>query len=327
MNNPHTCQILVTIPECVYLLNAFFSDEAADSQKNYFLIKIKTRMLAFMLLSPNLANMWTPRIRRIILDEIHTLGSQLGGVWEQILLLARCPIIGLSATVGDAEEFNNVCLDPSSFSSLTFFSLVLQWLKSVQEMHGHQHSLVQHHHRYSHLRKFTYNIDPEAEPIDGLPSHKAGPQLRFLHPISFIRPGIKELPSDLALEAHDCATLYKAMSMHSKDPEVSKLKPTRFFKKLAEKGIFLQQKDIIRYEQELKTVLTRWLAEEDAREEDSTIRKVVKQLTDKEVGLPEPEEALENGELFSRNLVNLLADLHANGDLVSALFCGFICGY
>lgn len=61
-----------------------------------------------MLLQPNLAKLWTPRIRRIILDEIHTLGSQAGGIWEQILLLARCPIIGLSATVGDAEAFNEV---------------------------------------------------------------------------------------------------------------------------------------------------------------------------------------------------------------------------
>jgi superfamily II RNA helicase len=65
-------------------------------------------MLAFMLFSPVLAKVWTPRIKRIILDEIHTLGTQPGGVWEQIILLARCPIIGLSATVGEAEEFNEV---------------------------------------------------------------------------------------------------------------------------------------------------------------------------------------------------------------------------
>ena len=65
-------------------------------------------MLAFMMLSPELAKVWAPRIKRIILDEIHTLGSQPGGVWEQILLLSRCPIIGLSATVGDAEAFNEV---------------------------------------------------------------------------------------------------------------------------------------------------------------------------------------------------------------------------
>lgn len=65
-----------------------------------------------MLLSPPLAGLWVPRIKRfvythvlrvlfeadisprIILDEIHTIGQQEGGaVWEQIILLAPCPIM------------------------------------------------------------------------------------------------------------------------------------------------------------------------------------------------------------------------------------------
>ncbi|CAG7849772.1 Uncharacterized helicase C694.02 [Serendipita indica DSM 11827] len=273
LNNPQTCQILVTVPE----------------------------MLAFMLLSPELAKVWAPRIKRIILDEIHTLGSQPGGVWEQILLLSRCPIIGLSATVGDADAFN-------------------EWLKSVQEAHGHTHSLVQHHHRYSHLRKFMYNIDPNPDDFDGLHDHKATQQMRFLHPISFIRPGITELPSDLALEARDCATLYKAMSDHSDDPALAKLKPTKFFEKQNKAGEFLQQADVIKYEEKLKAVLTKWLKEDDAHEPTSTIQKVVKSLTDKEVGKPESEQALQNSDMFYGNLVNLLADLHAEGDLPALLF-------
>jgi ATP-dependent RNA helicase DDX60 len=81
INNPQGCQILITVPE----------------------------MAAIMLLSPPLAQTWTPRIKRIILDEIHSIGQQEGGaVWEQLLLLAPCPIIGLSATIGKAEIFNEV---------------------------------------------------------------------------------------------------------------------------------------------------------------------------------------------------------------------------
>jgi hypothetical protein len=70
-------------------------------------------MLAIMLLSPALSRVWTPRIKRldpylrtqffsltisrIILDEIHTIGQQQGGVvWEQILLLAPCPVMYVS---------------------------------------------------------------------------------------------------------------------------------------------------------------------------------------------------------------------------------------
>lgn len=140
--------------------------------------------------------------------------------------------------------------------------------------------------------------------------------MRFLHPISFIRPGIQEIPADLALEARDCATLYKAMAEHSKDPNVAKLKPTKFFEKNGEDGVFLQQRDIIKYEEALKAKLTQWLREPDAHEATSTIQKVVKSLTDKEAGTEQNEKLLQDQKFFDRNLLNLLADLHASGDLV-----------
>lgn len=40
-----------------------------------------------------------------------------GAVWEQLILMAPCPIIGLSATVGNPHDFND-------------------WLGSIQEAHG-----------------------------------------------------------------------------------------------------------------------------------------------------------------------------------------------
>jgi hypothetical protein len=40
-----------------------------------------------------------------------------GAVWEQLILMAPCPIIGLSATVGNPHDFN-------------------RWLESVQKAHG-----------------------------------------------------------------------------------------------------------------------------------------------------------------------------------------------
>lgn len=36
-----------------------------------------------MLLSPALAAVWTPRIKRIIVDEIHSISEEEGGaIWE-----------------------------------------------------------------------------------------------------------------------------------------------------------------------------------------------------------------------------------------------------
>jgi len=63
-----------------------------------------------MLLTPSLARVWTPTIKRIILDEIYMLGSQKGGIWEHIMMLCAAPVIGRSATVGEAEVFNDVII-------------------------------------------------------------------------------------------------------------------------------------------------------------------------------------------------------------------------
>lgn len=97
-------------------------------------------MLAIMLLSPPLARTWTPRIKRIILDEIHSIGQQDGGmVWEQIVLLTPCPIIGLSATVGRPEVFNEVRpLEITFYSLANASSVVVIGARSTwfQTLHG-----------------------------------------------------------------------------------------------------------------------------------------------------------------------------------------------
>jgi superfamily II RNA helicase len=86
VHDPQNCQILVTVPD----------------------------ILAIMLLSPPLAKMWTPRLKYVILDEIHTIGQQEGGaVWEQILLLSPCPVIGLSATVGAPRKVQRMARERS----------------------------------------------------------------------------------------------------------------------------------------------------------------------------------------------------------------------
>lgn len=105
INNPSGCQILVTVPH----------------------------ILQIMLLSPSNAKSWSPKVKYIIFDEIHSIGqAEDGVVWEQLLLLAPCPIIALSATVGNPEMFNS-------------------WLDSTQQSSGHQVAMIKHQHRYSDL--------------------------------------------------------------------------------------------------------------------------------------------------------------------------------
>ncbi|KAI0677460.1 P-loop containing nucleoside triphosphate hydrolase protein [Trametes maxima] len=275
VHNPQNCQILVTVPE----------------------------MLATMLLSPPLARTWTPRIKRIILDEIHTIGQQEGGaVWEQIILLAPCPLIGLSATIGEPEKFN-------------------AWLASVQEAHGFKHTFILHPHRYSHLRKYSYLLNHNDKPtiFNGLTEYRKTERLRFIHPISMLSFGARGLPPDFSLEAADCLSLHSAFEANRErlDFDVDALNPRRFFANL--EGAMLKQKDILRYEAALTSQVSAMADTMDPQDQDSVLNAIIEEVSDPAIKKVDQEYVPSADEYF-KNLISLISDLHANGDLPALLF-------
>ncbi|CAH0053142.1 unnamed protein product [Clonostachys solani] len=180
VNTPTECQILVTVPQ----------------------------MLQIMLLSPNNAagpRAWSKRVKRIIFDEVHCIGQNEDGViWEQLLLLAPCPIIALSATIGNPGEFQ-------------------EWLEATQVKRGRSMKLVVHDVRYSDLRKFIYKPSKDSTfqglrkiqklPVPGLDE---GPQLcqnlNFIHPIAALIDRNRGALGDVSLEARDCFILWRELS-------------------------------------------------------------------------------------------------------------------
>ncbi|KAF8551588.1 P-loop containing nucleoside triphosphate hydrolase protein [Imleria badia] len=275
IHEPQNCQILVTVPD----------------------------MLAIMMLSPPLTKVWTPRVKYIILDEIHAIGQQEGGsVWEQILLLAPCPIIGLSATVGAPEKFNT-------------------WLEAVQRAGRFQHTFVHHPHRYSHLRKFFYNIhEKPSSTFESISTYKSTGRMRYLHPIAMLAFGPRTIPSDLALEASDTLTLYQALMAHGDLPPstLDTLDPLNFFPS----DRLLQQTDVIRYDAALKACLVPMVDQFDPRNTAAPLYKVIASLEDvtlsrvpTEVINTQPERTD-----FKNNLIHLVCDLHAQGDLPAIFF-------
>lgn len=275
VHNPQNCQILVTVPE----------------------------MLAIMLLSPQLSRHWAPRIKRIVLDEIHSIGQQEGGaVWEQIILLAPCPIVGLSATIGEAEKFN-------------------AWLASVQEAHGFRHSFIHHPHRYSHLRKYNYTLHDSSRRIfSGTDSHVPTGRMRFLHPVSLLSFGTRLLPSDFSLESADCLKLYHAFKAIARNDqsELRSLEPAIFFKREA----FLKQKDILDYECVLKDKLVSVIASSDPQDGSSALSQLVAQVQDPTIAKLSlaRQNTASSTDTIMQNLIFLLCDLHAQGDLPAILF-------
>lgn len=217
VNNSTGCQILVTVPH----------------------------ILQIMLLSPSNAKSWAPRVRRIIFDEIHSIGQAEDGiVWEQLLLLAPCPIIALSATVGNPDQFND-------------------WLSETQKASGSEIKMIQHHTRYSDLRKYMYQPPPRFRfgglgksygvglGLDGLPGFSA------FHPASSLVDKSRGMPDDLALEPRDCLTLWKAMHKFQTEkyrvPDA--LEPVNFLPPC------IRKVDIFGWEKDLKKVLLTWMAD------------------------------------------------------------------
>jgi hypothetical protein len=212
---------------------------------------------------------------------------------------------GLSATVGDPEKFN-------------------QWLGSVQEAHGFKHTFIHHPHRYSHLRKFYYLLQDSAGSIGtfkGLGKHVSSERMRFLHPISVLSFGSRTLPTDLALEARDALMLYQALEglQNVLTPEEhERLRPQNFLSSSKP----LRQEDIIGYESELKRVVRTLMDTTNSGvDQDPPLLALTRRLTDPRIGQADDAKLnmLPDREVFLQNLLGLLGDLHAQGDLVSEL--------
>lgn len=152
VNSIKGCQVLVTVPE----------------------------VLQTLLLAPsnaNGSNAFSKRIKRIIFDEVHSIGqSEEGIIWEQLLLMAPCPIIALSATVANPDEFKD-------------------WLERAQKTKGFEMEMIVHTSRYSDLRKFIHDppqavsefkgvMQTERLPLPGLDSEgTSAASFMFVHPV------------------------------------------------------------------------------------------------------------------------------------------------
>lgn len=316
VNNPTECQILITVPS----------------------------ILSTMLMSPNNAKNWAPRIKRIIFDEVHSIGNAEDGVvWEQLLLLAPCPIIALSATVGNPDEFS-------------------EWLKTTQKSLNIKLTMIQHPHRYSDLRKFVYQppkaLGAAGDRFTGLRKMvKYGqieetPGLEVIHPISALVDPSHGMPDDLALEPGDSLRLYQAMKKVAtvEYPVPAALDYRKVF---GVTGNVIKKADTIIWETSIKTVLKKWMAEADkspfmqvvellktnTHPEDAIDVNDAAQAVKEEKILDETnfaKEAYEHGDVVTlthlrQKTLPLLSSLHAANALPALMFsysrslCEYIC--
>ncbi|KAI7914344.1 DEAD/DEAH box helicase [Pyricularia oryzae] len=280
VNNPTGCQILVTVPH----------------------------ILQIMLLSPpnvEKANSWAHRIKRIIFDEVHCIGqAQEGVVWEQLLLLAPCPIIALSATVGNPQEF-------------------VAWLSESQKTKGHDLELVEHKARYSDLRKYIYRPPCKSQDkFDGFPPRDQAKRVvhgldeqgkspfSFVHPIGSIVDRNRGTLDDISLEARDCLKLWLSMRKHQTEafPVADKLDPSQALPAIVKKA------DILCWEEDLKACLLPWMMDPESPFE--SVRGDLRFCNNGDMQTRNKRK----GEQLSPEHFQLLLDLHQRQGLPAIIF-------
>ncbi|KID83228.1 DEAD-like helicase [Metarhizium guizhouense ARSEF 977] len=205
INNPTGCQVLITVPH----------------------------ILQIMLLAPSnskTANSWSLRVKRIIFDEVHCIGqSDDGVIWEQLLLLAPCPIIALSATVGNPMEFS-------------------AWLERSEKAKGHELEMIDHPYR---------GLEPaEGLSIPGLDEeqHELSP-FTFIHPVASLINRNRSTINDINFEPRDCFILWRCMLKHQSEtfPLNDALDPQNALPNIVKKH------DIVNWEIALKQALLVWM--------------------------------------------------------------------
>ena len=257
-------------------------------------------VLQSMLLSAVHAKSWVPRIKTIIFDEVHCIGqSEDGVVWEQLLLMAPSQVIALSATVGNPHAFS-------------------EWLSDAQSSVGIPLKTIEHHVRFSDLRKFFYQ-PPGNFRFTGLPE-KASlaplgldrvPDFDYMHPVTCLTNRRRGLPDDLALESADCLSLYHALvacetNVFTVPPDLSP--------ETALPRDNIIKADILAWGEKLKAFILVWM-----KDADSPFQRVVKLLQKSAVNF-EGDSAKPTSAEFYESAIPLLCRLHESDALPAILF-------
>jgi ATP-dependent RNA helicase DDX60 len=145
----------------------------------------------------------------------------------------------------------------------------------------------------------------------GISAAPASKNIRFLHPIALLSPGIKSLPLDLAFESRDCLTLYDALRWTAGATRVRHLAPERLF--AAQDGRLLTNREVIDYERRLKEFVEVELSLDGADNPESVISRTIAALgSDADLSHledPSPKQ-------FVTNLLPFILELHKNNELV-----------
>ncbi len=225
-HNALTCQILVTVPQCLEIL----------------------------LLSPARQD-WVARIRYVVFDEVHCIGSEIGAeVWEHLLLMIRCPFLALSATIrnpGDLYKWlqgaENDKLDRDTRNNTL----------RPNSPKSYNVALVTYNERYNDLEKFNYLPPEEGE---------SKPKIEHIHPCSVVtKRQLKQsgaFPAHVSLSPRETLAFYDAFEKaFTGEESLQKLSPESYF----EDETFITKQSVRTYESSVKEEFMTYVKNNDKR--------------------------------------------------------------
>lgn len=210
-NDPFNCQVLITVPS----------------------------MLESLLNSRDCSN-----IRYIIIDEVHKINdSSLGLRMERIIHLARCPLLLLSATLGNLEKF-------------------YEWFRNVERSKGRDCELVVHTERYCELKLHVYTEskggDKNSEGKGACAVGKPGlTPLNSMFAYSFSHLKSFGFGNDLHFLPEELLNIYYYIYMVLEPPQkklIKSLAPKKFFK-----SNIICKADIKKYQEHLLSTFESWI--------------------------------------------------------------------
>ncbi|ELA41034.1 uncharacterized protein VICG_01916 [Vittaforma corneae ATCC 50505] len=215
-NDPFNCQVLITVPA----------------------------MLESLLNSKDCSN-----IKYIIIDEVHKINdSSLGLRIERIIHLAKCPLLLLSATLGNLDGFYD-------------------WFKNIENSKGRECELVYHGERYCELKSYVYTekkfIEDEEEVdennLKDIPIKPAFVPLNGMFPYSFSHLKNFGFGNDLHFLPEELLNIYLYIYMildASHKKLIKHLAPKKFFQ-----SNIICKADIREYQNHLLTTFRSWVSE------------------------------------------------------------------
>lgn len=271
VHNPLKCQVLVAAPSVLHK----------------------------MCLQSDVAGTWLPRVKAVIVDEVHSLNDiELGRTQQQLLAMMPSPVIALSATVGNVDEFG-------------------RWLGEVRKAHGQNLTVVQHSTRYSDLKKHVYLPAKTQNTFEGITKPlETGRLFKPLHPFSALRPLGASLPADLEMTPAEQLQLVRQMQKYAAPEQgysiADDLDPVKFFGDVVGP---LTRAHTLKYQAALREVTLSWMSQPNSRSAGSPLIKVIDAL---EAGLTDDLDAADNNraggithiEFQKQHLLPLLSGLH-----------------